>query len=581
MILVPISIEKNFSSIKDIVLLGDWCKNNYTSAIPKENILPYHWTDKNKLDKDFKYIEDLYEKLLPQFAKVLNNYHHATHSNMFWRITCGNWLKSFITVAFDRWYMAELASNSYKIDEVALLDVDSYSLIPKNMADYKNLCLNNDEWNSYIFYKIFERFTDLKIHKFQINRPKNLTSKLGFLKNYAKALTFKILSRLTFFLSKKNEVIFVDSYLPIKEQWRIENKLKQFPSFFKFDENIARNPININKREELKIAYHPINDFERFLISLISEQIPVSYLEEYENIISKFNNFPSYSSVKAIYTANAHLFNDQFNIWSAHAKENGSKLIIGQHGGGTRSLKNDSCLSHEYAICDYYIAWGKGGSFNKKNIVLPVNKFSEYIPESNTKKTGLLHVLDFNYRYVMYIFSNKILSEYENYLNDQKLFINFIDKKVFKGYKLRPNRNLINAGWCNDFDIVGNNSVDTEKHFIKSIKKNKLIVATCNQTTFLQSLAMNIPTVGFWNSEQDVLEDSVISDYKKLYDVGILHDSPEAAAKHINELWNNLDIWWNMPELQSIRSEFCSKYVSISNNNELVAQWSNFFKKFL
>ena len=51
MTLVPISIEKSFSSIKEIILLGDWCINSYTSAIPKKNILSYHWTDKNKLDK--------------------------------------------------------------------------------------------------------------------------------------------------------------------------------------------------------------------------------------------------------------------------------------------------------------------------------------------------------------------------------------------------------------------------------------------------------------------------------------------------------------------------------------------------
>ena len=128
---------------------------------------------------------------------------------------------------------------------------------------------------------------------------------------------------------------------------------------------------------------------------------------------------------------------------------------------------------------------------------------------------------------------------------------------------------------------VGNLKSWSVNPFLGVVKNNKLIVATCNQTTFLQSLAMNIPTVVFWNSEYELLEDSVISDYKKLYDIGILFDSPEAAAKHINELWNNIDIWWNAPELQTIRREFCNKYMYTTNNKDRVLQWSVFFNQLL
>ena len=92
---------------------------------------------------------------------------------------------------------------------------------------------------------------------------------------------------------------------------------------------------------------------------------------------------------------------------------------------------------------------------------------------------------------------------------------------------------------------------------------------------------MNIPTIGFWNSEQDVLADSSVSDYKKLSDVGILHNSPEEAAKKINELWDNIDIWWNEPDLQAIRREFCNKFIYTSSNTDRVEKWVVFFKQLL
>jgi len=42
-----------------------------------------------------------------------------------------------------------------------------------------------------------------------------------------------------------------------------------------------------------------------------------------------------------------------------------------------------------------------------------------------------------------------------------------------------------------------------------------------------------------------------------------------------------LDIWWNAPELQTIRREFCNKYMYTTNNKDRVLQWSVFFNQLL
>jgi len=584
MILIPVSIEKNLSSTKEAILLGNWCKNIYTTNIPQENIVSYHWEDKNKLIKDSKYIDDLYERLLPAYSGALNRYHNSSHSEMFWRLSCGNWLQSFITASFDRWNMMKFALESFNIKEIAVLNLEGDLMVPKNLQDYTNLCLKSDEWNSYIFYEISKELSDVKITEFQIYNSKNLKRSINdILKNCTLSLKRKalyLLEKILNLVSIKNNIVFVDSYLPIFEQWKIERKLRQFPSLLKFDEPIISTYTN-KSREGVTISYETKNDFESFLVSLIPNQIPVSYLEDFNLIVSKFNKFPSYSSVKVIFTANAHLLKDQFNIWSAHAKENGAQLVIGQHGGGTRCLKIDQNLNHEYAICDYYIAWGKGGKFNNKNVVLPVNKYSEYLPNKNLKKKGLLHVLDHNYRYIQYVFSNEVTSSFMDYLISQKIFSNLINNKSVKEYKLRPNNNISNAGWYKDCFIAESNFIDTEKHFIKSIKNNRLILISVNQTTLLQSLAMNIPTVGFWNSEILLLNESAFNDYKKLYDVGILYDSPEAAAKHINEQWENIEEWWNSSQLQTVRKEFCDKYVYTSTDSDRVKEWTIFFNRLI
>ena len=42
--------------------------------------------------------------------------------------------------------------------------------------------------------------------------------------------------------------------------------------------------------------------------------------------------------------------------------------------------------------------------------------------------------------------------------------------------------------------------------------------------------------------------------------MGILHNSPEKAAKHLELIWNNLNDWWNEEGLQNVRREFCNNY---------------------
>jgi putative transferase (TIGR04331 family) len=70
-------------------------------------------------------------------------------------------------------------------------------------------------------------------------------------------------------------------------------------------------------------------------------------------------------------------------------------------------------------------------------------------------------------------------------------------------------------------------------------------------------------------------------DYKKLFDVGILHVSPESAANHVNKVWSDIDGWWHDQELQNVRLEFCKKYVCTSSSHDSINQWYNFFNKLL
>ena len=46
--------------------------------------------------------------------------------------------------------------------------------------------------------------------------------------------------------------------------------------------------------------------------------------------------------------------------------------------------------------------------------------------------------------------------------------------------------------------------------------------------------------------------------------MGIIHLSPESASRKINEIWSNIDSWWNSWLLQDARKKFCDNYAFVS-----------------
>ena len=67
---------------------------------------------------------------------------------------------------------------------------------------------------------------------------------------------------------------------------------------------------------------------------------------------------------------------------------------------------------------------------------------------------------------------------------------------------------------------------------------------------------------------------------EQLKSVSIVHDSPEKAAETINNVYDNIEEWWNDSTLQRVREEFCDNYVrkSSSARNNGVKELLNFYK---
>jgi putative transferase (TIGR04331 family) len=90
-------VTTSLETIEDLatpIFLGNWCKND-TYLIKNQKIVKYYWDDRDKLEQDYKYLNNLCEDLLKELTQNLNKIHNRDCDIEYWRLLVGLWLLHF------------------------------------------------------------------------------------------------------------------------------------------------------------------------------------------------------------------------------------------------------------------------------------------------------------------------------------------------------------------------------------------------------------------------------------------------------------------------------------------------------
>ena len=93
------------------------------------------------------------------------------------------------------------------------------------------------------------------------------------------------------------------------------------------------------------------------------------------------------------------------------------------------------------------------------------------------------------------------------------------------------------------------------------IQNARLVICTNNSTTFLECIYYNVPTIIFWDCKLWEIREEASPYMDLLINNKILHTSPRSAAIHVNNVYDNLHIWWNSKEVQNALSTFKHEFV--------------------
>ena len=124
--------------------------------------------------------------------------------------------------------------------------------------------------------------------------------------------------------------------------------------------------------------------------------------------------------------------------------------------------------------------------------------------------------------------------------------------------------------------IIGNNKF-IDKKFTTVLRKSKLVICTYPETTFVESIVSNIPTIllclkNIWEFDNNFKK--VIS---LLYKNKIIFFDPNEAAKHVEKINHNPYLWWHNKNTRYAKKIFLKECANISK--DWMTEWKKYILK--
>ncbi|WP_186647700.1 LIC12162 family transferase [Fluviispira vulneris] len=552
MFLVYTSNEDFWDKEQKIIFMSESCKlykrkemwkNLDTETV--ENI----WNDYENNQSRVNYLNKLQDEVISHLKIKINNFTNKNYSDKFWRTILTPFLIYYITNFYDKYIHIKKAIELYNEKlSTYLLDENSYITI-YDISEYLNI-MKSEEWNLQVSSQIIRNLDEIKIIDIKkINNFNNKISENNFVVNKIKNYIWKFISILCY----NSDVKLFSNQLTISQQIKLVIKSKLKIGINRCKKFSSNKKFLINK--SLRSSYSEVDsddEFYRILIKSLENNLPMQYLEQLDSMLLdsiKFygNRVPKYILQDTVLYTNSH-----FALWFAYCAENGAMTIGIQHGGGYGNRLNNNSEEFELKINNYYITWGWKNCLYK-TIPLPspilINKFKNKKMTDSVILTGTL-IQNYHSNY----YSAPIGDQFLEYLNWQIRFAKSLDHKVRNKLIIRlfPEDSVwdIQQRLCDKLkkiNIIRNNNPED---FKEKLAECRLFISDNMNTTFIQSLSLNKPTIIFWNCDHWVISKYSESYFKLLHEAGIFHSNPESAASKINEVFDYLEDWWYSEKVQ-------------------------------
>jgi SAM-dependent methyltransferase len=321
------------------------------------------------------------------------------------------------------------------------------------------------------------------------------------------------------------------------------------------------------------------DEFESLFVKSLPKNFPVLWMEGFDfarhALIKPENVLPS-----VIVSANAWYDNEVFKFFAAHAGECGSRLVIVQHGGGYGVYRESFDEVLEERMADTFLVWGWSSDKKGKYRDAPCLQTSPVLNVSRQRllqpKAKSAFFSTDSTPYTQVFRSQPALDQWETYFDRQSRFFKSLPAKLHSQVLYRPYLRDFGRGVQEALRTLAPSvEIEDMKHgggqSFQRLFGSRLCVIDHNATTFLYSLALNVPTILYWDPEAWKARTEAEPYFNDLRSVGILWDTPEAAAAQVAAVHDDPMRWWNSPPVQAARQRFASRYASTTD--DWLSEW--------
>lgn len=568
--LITTAYEKTWKYDQPILFLGAWCRRydrqdvwRNMDAIVAE---PFGGSQAQH-DVDAQGASALEMRLLDRLVPLLNDFHDRVQSQRYWRIILGQWLHRFTIVGYNRFHTLRQCLERYEISGTVSIAPEKYTLTVTDSLSFVHAC-NDAVWNSVLWSRMLEMNPKFGLIPQKIGCYGS--TQFGALEHVTDSITLahrarQIWEQASKVFSRRSEVFILNSYLPKALDFKLHLRLRQFPQLWSGARPAINTDTDLAARARLAANMSDASDDEitTTLIKLLWEIMPHSYLEAFGFIEDAAQKLGWPEQPKTIFTSNSFDFDEFFKIWTANQTTHGSHYVVGQHGNnyGTHRYENP-CI--EEIVADRFVTWGWGAKSGNHRQGFILKK--PYPSVSTHCIDGGLLLIELHPAHQISLYDEVV--DFEGYFTEQTQFVAALPHSIRQDLTVRlhiGSKSLHeneNARWTKfDPQIRIDNF---ELPLPKLIAESRLVVHSYDSTGLLETLSQNIPTLAFWSNEYAHLRDEAVPFYELLRKAGIIHFSADSAAMKVREVYDDINVWWASPEIQTARSAFCAQYAKVA-----------------
>lgn len=498
-------------------------------------------------------------ELLLELTRLLNEFHCWEKSEHYYDIIAGDWLENFAHLT----YVAMVEGRA--VD--GLQPVNSAIPVSSDLAAHSWLCWSESGLHEHLRDAVAGLLAGGASASWKFS-----THSVSIVNRGAQSHATRLLRS---FATSQPEVLLVDPYFKSGRaetaatlvKWRrwaaLDNLQYPIRLSIALDDKWRMNwASSIGRPKDLL-------DVLRVLLPL---HLPVALLEGFAAYRDATLSMPV-KRPKIIYSANALHGHLTFKLLAAEWREGGTRLLYHQHGGGYGIDRIHTPEEYESRVADRYFTWGWSNADNPK--VKPVSPGALKCPTTK-RKYVLLSCCDFP----------KVAYRLHFHPMPGTIQVMHRETREFLT-ELPDHRNLLVRPYSHDFgwgfaDMMRKAAPDAafDDHRVgvfNRFAQSRLVVHSYLGTGYLETLALNIPTVCFYDPDTYAFRQKVQPLMDELERVGILHRSGKAAARFVADLSGDPEGWWTKPEVQEARIRFVGKYANYSPDWK--TQWETEFRR--